>query len=308
MIEGATNDWGNDPTKAYEGTKKLIEEARSKGYDPVVTLPNKDVHGTSGAYEGALKAAQEAKVKTEDPANLSKNPWDSKESYHYSTDTVKALQSKYPGAQAFGTSNAVRMGAKEGVTGFSGKNAEFISEHAKLQNASSVQEDKNSPTSSSWMDTIKKAAAGTSDILGKVNESMDSNQKKLQSNVISSGGSSAIKKEDESHGSHFGSLEAMIASMNKRKQELKAANDNKPKGDPRAYDSTTKLMGQSTQSRMEDHSTKVANMFNNTHKVDAINNPATKSKDMKKSPLPASPPDSRFINMYSGQLGGSQHG
>lgn len=136
LLAAGTNDWG-DSNKSYAGVKNSLQALKDKGYDPILVLPNKSVHGSGAAYDGALKAATELGVKTEYPSSFETGS----ESYHIAPKGVAEIKAKYPGVPAFGDSNGDRLGATEGITGFQGKGAEEIAGHLKNIAAVAVKQD-----------------------------------------------------------------------------------------------------------------------------------------------------------------------
>ena len=145
LLAAGTNDWG-DSNKSYAGVKNSLQALKDKGYDPILVLPNKSVHGSSAAYDGALKAATELGVKTEYPSSFETGS----ESYHIAPKGVAEIKAKYPGVPAFGDSNGDRLGATEGITGFQGKGAEEIAGHLKNIAAVAVKQDQRVVDSSNF--------------------------------------------------------------------------------------------------------------------------------------------------------------
>ena len=126
LLAAGTNDWA-DKNKSYQGVKDSLQALKDKGYEPTLVLPNKNVRGKSDAYDGALKAAQELKVNTEYPSSFGQG----ENSIHMSSQAASELKKKYSGAYVTGDSNSIRLGAKEGESGFTGKGSEFIAQQIK---------------------------------------------------------------------------------------------------------------------------------------------------------------------------------
>jgi len=130
LLAAGTNDW-ESKEKSYKGVKDSLQALKDKGYDPVLILPNKNVRGKSDAYDGALQAASEMGIKTEYPSGFSAGA----DSIHMSPQAAKEIRAKYPGAYITGDSNSVRLGAKEGQSGFTGKGGEFIADKIRATRA-----------------------------------------------------------------------------------------------------------------------------------------------------------------------------
>lgn len=121
-----TNDWGNENT-AYKGILKAVEKALLIDKNVVLIIPNKSIHGLSYAYNAALRVTKEKNIKSEYPQSWSPGS----DSFHISIQEAKRLKEKYKDAVIWGDSNAVRLGAKQGVTGFIGKSASYIADRIK---------------------------------------------------------------------------------------------------------------------------------------------------------------------------------
>ena len=121
LLAVGTNDW-EDRGAAEQGVSSSIAAAKAKGYDPVVVLPNKIVNGSTAAYDGAVAAAKAAGVKTEYPAGWGLGS----DAIHMSPAAADIIKKKYPDAVPIGDSNAVRLGAKEGESGFTGQGGAAI--------------------------------------------------------------------------------------------------------------------------------------------------------------------------------------
>jgi hypothetical protein len=128
LLAAGTNDWSSKEA-AEKGVAESIENLKKKGYDPVVVLPNKDIHGSSAAYEGAMAAAKAAGVRTEYPSGFGEGS----DNIHMSGRAAAEIRAKYPGAYVTGDSNSIRLGAKEGISGFTGKGSGFIA--SQIENA-----------------------------------------------------------------------------------------------------------------------------------------------------------------------------
>jgi len=144
LLAAGTNDYGNYD-QAYSGVIASAKALQSKGYTPVIVLPSQNVNGSANAYNAASKAAADLGLQTVNPANY--GGFDS-DGYHISSSAANAIRQQYSGASAFGDSNAVRLGATEGVSGFTGASGSKIANNI---NSSVQQAPSGSSTSSSQL-------------------------------------------------------------------------------------------------------------------------------------------------------------
>lgn len=128
LLAAGTNDW-DDEEKAYQGIIRSAKAIQQRGEDPTLVLPAKLVNGKPHAYNAALRAAKELKLKTEEPNEFGKD----KDHYHLTANAAKTIKEKYPNASVYGDSNAVRLGATENQTGFTGASAAAIAERLEQQ-------------------------------------------------------------------------------------------------------------------------------------------------------------------------------
>ena len=142
LLAAGTNDYGNYD-QAYAGVIASAKALQSKGYTPVIVLPSQNVNGSANAYNAASKAAADLGLQTVNPANY--GGFDS-DGYHISSSAANAIRQQYSGASAFGDSNAVRLGATEGVSGFTGASGSKIANNI---NSSVQQAPSGSPTTDS---------------------------------------------------------------------------------------------------------------------------------------------------------------
>lgn len=127
LLAVGTNDWSSPSEKTQAGIMKQINDLKAKGYSPVVITPNPQVHGLPNSYNAAVAAAIATGTKYETPGK-----WDAGESYHIAPDEAARIRAEHPGALAVGDSNAVRLGAVQGVTGFTGQTTDFVNSNVNL--------------------------------------------------------------------------------------------------------------------------------------------------------------------------------
>ena len=129
LLAAGTNDW-DDEEKAYQGLVRSVKALRNKGEEPTLVLPAKEIHGKPHAYNAALRVANELQLKTETPKSFGKGD----DHYHLSKEAADDIKSRYQNVPVYGDSNAVRLGAKEQKTGFTGAHTGDIADRLELQN------------------------------------------------------------------------------------------------------------------------------------------------------------------------------
>jgi hypothetical protein len=124
VLAGGTNNH-EDPQGIKRDLSSSIKSLKSKGYNVVVVAPNKIAYPE--ANQAAIEAANAEGATVEDPL------YDKDDPLHLSTDSVKAIRKKYPGAIYMGDSNAVRLNGYTEVAGVSkeGIPTGDIAEYAK---------------------------------------------------------------------------------------------------------------------------------------------------------------------------------
>lgn len=125
LLAVGTNNWYQDPDVIKKHIEEAVKAVRDKGMEPILVLPNPNIHGKDNAYKAAMEAASEFKLHTEMPSS-----WDKKESYHISTEAGKQIREKYPdipSSRVLGDSNA-GQGRLNGDYSYARKPAEFIAD------------------------------------------------------------------------------------------------------------------------------------------------------------------------------------
>ena len=135
VLAAGTNDWDNED-KAYQGVKKSIQALIDRGEDPSLVLPAKSVNGKPHAYNGAKRAAEELGVDMHYPSSFGQGS----DHYHITPSAADEIKTKYAGAKFYGDSNSVRLGAKEGETGFTGKGSDHIANQITASGQSQNQQ------------------------------------------------------------------------------------------------------------------------------------------------------------------------
>lgn len=122
LLAAGTNDW-SDEQKAYEGIMSSARALQAQGKDVKLVLPAELVNGKPHAFNAAQRVARELGIEPIKPSSFGRG----NDHYHISSEAAQEIRSRYPNAEVRGDSNAVRLGAREGVTGFTGESASAIS-------------------------------------------------------------------------------------------------------------------------------------------------------------------------------------
>lgn len=198
VLAAGTNDWDNED-KAYQGVKQSIQALIAKGEDPSLVLPAKLVNGKPHAYNGAKRAAEELGVEAHYPSGFGQGA----DHYHINAAAAEEIKTKYVGAKFYGDSNSVRLGAKEGETGFTGKGGEHIasqitaSSQPKNQSQQTAEVKASESTSSGEIKRFSLASNKFEEPPKPDNS--DPSQRKVQSPFATSPGTAdAIKRATES--------------------------------------------------------------------------------------------------------------
>jgi hypothetical protein len=152
LLAAGTNDWGNYD-QAYSGVVASAKALQAKGFTPVIVLPAQNVNGSPNAYNAASRAAADLGLQTVNPAQYGGFASDG---YHINPSTADAIKKQYPDAQVFGDSNAVRLGAKEGVTGNTGAHGSEIAKNIEKSDAKPSNTDAPSTTQLSGGTNVQK--------------------------------------------------------------------------------------------------------------------------------------------------------
>jgi len=121
ILAAGTNDWA-DENVAHQGITKAARALMDRGHNVKLVMPAQSVNGKPHAYNAAQRAARELGLQTINPSGFGKGT----DHYHISPDAAKKIRDEHPDAEYHGDSNAVRLGAREGVTGFTGKSAHHV--------------------------------------------------------------------------------------------------------------------------------------------------------------------------------------
>lgn len=122
LLAAGTNDWA-DEEKAYQGIMRSATTLKESGRNVVLVAPAKMVNGQPHAYNAAQRAARDLGVKLVEPEEFGTG----NDHYHISPNAAKKLREEYTDYDVYGDSNAVRLGAKEGVTARTGAGGAEIS-------------------------------------------------------------------------------------------------------------------------------------------------------------------------------------